>query len=277
MELWLDSMDMVELSEAIRRGRIRGVTTNPTLAKRAGIKTFKEYQERYLAIAGYAYPYPVSYQLTQLPPYRFSYWDALNEGCDMYKLGLLIATYGKVAADPIKALALPNNVLIKVPMMKQDPDMAQLFISQFRSRNIPVNATLVFNLLQAHLAADAGANYVSVFVGRVEDAKKKELGKSREDPTPEKVYGHIQWLLDSIQNMLVKYNYSSKLLVASVRSKLHVEMALKAGAPITTAPWSILKELSQDPLTDAGYDMFSKDAESIGAVKAPKKTKQDTP
>lgn len=277
MELWLDSMDMMELSEAMRRQRIRGVTTNPTLAKRAGIKTLKEYQERYLAIARLAYPYPVSYQLTQLPPYRFSYWDALNEGCDMHRLGLLIATYGKVASDPMKALALPNNVLIKVPMMKQDPDMAQWFISQFRSRNIPVNATLVFNLLQAHLAADAGANYVSVFVGRVEDEKKKQSGKTREDPTSREVYRHIEWLLDSIQNMLVKYNYPVKLLVASVRSKRHVEIALKVGAPVTTAPWNVLKELSQDSLTDAGYDMFSKDTESIGAVEALKEMKQDTP
>ncbi len=277
MELWLDSMDIMDLSEAMRRQRVRGVTTNPTLAKRAGIKTYEEYQERYLAIARLIYPHPVSYQLTQLPPYRFSYWDALNEGFDMHKLGLLVATCGKVAVDPLDALTLPNNVVIKVPMMRQDPDMAQWFISQFRSRNIPVNATLVFNLLQAHLAADAGANYVSVFVGRIEDARKKETGKTREDPTSDEIYRYIEKLLESIQNMLERYHYPAKLLVASVRSKRHVEIALKVGAPVLTAPWKVLQELSQDSLTDAGYDMFSKDAESIGAVEASKETKQDTP
>lgn len=268
MELWLDSAEISEINEVFTLARIKGVTTNPTLAKRAGVKTYDEYRKNYLRIARSMYsagPYPTSYQLVKLPPVH-SIWDTISEGLEIYASGLSMATEGTLFQNIKKPLGLLNNVVIKIPMMKQNSDMSQWLIRQFKNHNIPINTTLVFNLFQAHLAADAGADYVSVFVGRIEDQElenRRVQKQNKNDAPTQEITDFIERFLEEIQNMLVKFSYPAKLLVGSVRHKQHVRSALKVGVPILTAPLKILKELSYDPLTDTGYDLFQKDAPDI--------------
>jgi transaldolase len=264
MELWIDSADVKEISQAKEWGFIKGATTNPTLALRAKVG---DYKEHYFFIAKALNPCPVSYQLTKLPPDYFL-WEAVLEGRDVYEEGnrILVERYKK-----------GNNVVIKVPVMRDN--LWCSVIRDLRRANIPVNTTLVFSCEQALMAAEVGANYVSVFVGRVEDFEKTRLGLKREDPTPASVTKTVQKLLADIHRILQKNHYPTKLLAASIRTKEHVLMAGELGAPIATVPFTVLEEMSRDErgLSEKGYELFRQDAIKIGAVKPREEKKQNTP
>jgi transaldolase len=264
MELWLDSADLKEISEAKDWGFIKGATTNPSLALRAKVGNYKE---QYFFIAKALNPYPVSYQLTKLPPDYFL-WEAVLEGHDVYEEG------NRILVERHKAI---NNVVIKVPVMSENYWCR--VIRDLRRANIPVNTTLVFSCEQALMAAEVGANYVSVFVGRIEDFEKTKLGLTREDPTPVSATSTVKKLLADIQRILQKNHYPTKLLVASIRTKQHVRMAAELGAPIVTVPFKVLEEMSRDErgLSENGYKLFRQDAIKIGTAKPREETKQDTP
>jgi len=253
MEIWIDSADIKEIHEVTSWGFIKGATTNPTLALKAGVT---DYRDCYFYIAKALNPYPVSYQLTQLPP-EHRPWEAEREGRDVYEQGNIVL---------VERHRCVNSVVIKVPVMANN-EWCRI-IRNLRRQDIPVNTTLVFSPEQALMAAEVGANYVSVFVGRVEDFEKTKLGLTRDDPTPDSVTKIIRKLLSDVHKMLCKNRYPTKLLVASVRTKEHMLMAAHLGAPIATVPFKVLETMSRDErgLSEAGYELFRQDALKIGTV-----------
>ena len=108
--------------------------------------------------------------------------------------------------------------------------------------NINVNQTLCFSVNQAILGAHAGATAVSPFVGRLDDA------------------GHDGMeLVRDIVEIYEHYNLKTKVLAASIRHPLHCIMAAKAGAHISTIPFSVFNQMMKHPLTDAGQARFLQD------------------
>lgn len=130
------------------------------------------------------------------------------------------------------------NVVIKVPMTKEGLKAVRLLAK----KNIKCNVTLVFSAAQALLAAKAGAAFVSPFVGRLDD-----IGQNGMD------------LVRSIVNIYRNYEFSTEIIVASVRSVKHVEEAALAGAHIATIPPKVYQELWKHSLTDKGIELFKKD------------------
>ncbi|MCD5407692.1 fructose-6-phosphate aldolase [Candidatus Bipolaricaulota bacterium] len=133
-----------------------------------------------------------------------------------------------------------DNVVIKIPMGL--PGVRA--VKRLAAEGIPTNVTLVFSPVQALWAAKAGATYVSPFVGRIDD----RAGDGME-------------LVAQILGIYENYGFDTQVIVASVRHVRHVVEAALLGAPIVTAPYRVVRQLFDHPLTDLGIERFLADWE----------------
>lgn len=138
---------------------------------------------------------------------------------------------------------IADNIAIKVPLTEAGLKACKALTGD----GTMVNVTLCFSAAQALLAAKAGATFISPFVGRHDD-----VGFSGME------------LISDIRLIYDNYDYATQILVASVRSPMHVVEAAKIGADVMTAPPKIIHQLFKHPLTDAGLAAFLKDWEATG-------------
>ena len=135
-----------------------------------------------------------------------------------------------------------EHVVVKCPMTGEGLRACKSLSEQ----GIPVNVTLVFSSNQALLAAKAGAKYVSPFIGRLDD-----IGHTGMD------------LIKEIKQIFTNYNFSTQILVASVRHPQHVIDAAKTGADVVTLPPTVLGKMLGHALTDKGLKAFLADWEKL--------------
>ncbi len=146
-------------------------------------------------------------------------------------------TESMIEEAQIKASWAPN-VTVKIPATAAGLQA----ISTLSKQNIEINMTLCFSLNQAILGALAGASYVSPFVGRLDDA------------------GHDGMkLIKDIVEVFAHYKLTTQVIAASIRHPLHCVAAAQAGAHIATVPYSVLLQMINHPLTDAGIARFLAD------------------
>jgi len=134
------------------------------------------------------------------------------------------------------------NVVIKVPMT----EAGLVVTKKLSAENIRTNVTLCFSPTQALLAAKAGATYISPFIGRLDDIAT--IGMD---------------LIEQIRVIYDNYDFDTEILVASVRSPIHVRDAAMIGADVVTIPFNVIKQLAKHPLTDIGLEKFLKDWEKV--------------
>ena len=144
-------------------------------------------------------------------------------------------------ADVIRKIA--KNIAIKVPLTPAGLKTCKALSYDGQM----VNVTLCFSAAQALLAAKAGATFISPFVGRLDD-----IGQNGMD------------LISDIRQIYDQYDFSTEILVASVRHPMHIVEAAKIGADVVTAPPKIIWQLFKHPLTDNGISSFLKDWEETG-------------
>lgn len=143
-----------------------------------------------------------------------------------------------------KLARVADNITIKVPLTWDGLKACKYFTS----KDIMVNVTLCFSAAQALLAAKAGATFISPFVGRLDDIGQDGMQ-----------------LIADICTIYNQYeNLHTEVLVASVRSPMHVVHAAKMGADVATIPPSVLKQLVSHPLTDKGLAVFLSDWQKTG-------------
>ncbi|MEM0139410.1 MAG: fructose-6-phosphate aldolase [Ferroplasma sp.] len=215
MKIFIDSAEIDEIREAGEFGLIDGVTTNPSLMMKAakGGKSFKDIATEILkAVDG-----PVSLEVVA------------ENADDMVKQGL-------------KLYGLGNNAVIKIPMTLQGLKAMKIL----SARGIKVNATLIFNAIQALLAARNGAAYVSPFVGRLDDIGEDGMA-----------------VIDQIKTEYTNYEYRTEVLVASIRNPVHVLRAALMGADAVTIPYDVIKKLALHPKTDEGLSRFLSDWKKV--------------
>lgn len=168
--------------------------------------------------------------------------DLVKEICDIVKGPVsaeVISTEFKKMVKEAEALAsLDEHIVVKLPLT-QDGIKATKHVSD---QGINVNVTLVFSPSQALLAAKAGAAYVSPFVGRIDDISNSGMSLVRE-----------------IVQIYENYDYSTEILVASIRHPMHVAEAAKMGAEVATMPYKVFKQLFNHPLSDIGLERFLSD------------------
>jgi len=132
------------------------------------------------------------------------------------------------------------NIVIKLPMTEEGLKATRTLSAE----NIRTNVTLIFSPLQALLAAKAGATYVSPFVGRLDDIGQEGMEG-----------------VEQIRTIFDNYGYTTEIIVASVRSPMHVLNTGLIGADIATIPYSVMQQLAKHPLTDIGIEKFLADWE----------------
>ena len=208
MKFFLDSANLDEIKAAADMGLLDGVTTNPTLfSKEKG-----DWREVAQAICKEC-PGPVS-------------------------LEVVGTTAEAMLAEARDLISFGPNVVVKIPMILEGLKT----VRQLKAADVAVNVTLVFQPLQALMAAKAGATYVSPFVGRIDAIGGDGMG-----------------MVEEVLSIFRNYDLQTQVLVASVRNPLHVVRAALLGADVVTVPFAVLKELARHPLTDSGLEAFLKD------------------
>lgn len=135
-----------------------------------------------------------------------------------------------------------KNVVVKIPMTIDGLKA----VKKLSAEGVRTNMTLVFSPNQALLAAKAGATYISPFIGRLDDIGHEGME-----------------LVEQILTVLRNYDFSSQVIVASIRHPVHVVQAALLGADIATVPFEVLKKMTRHSLTDVGIERFLHDYEKI--------------
>jgi transaldolase len=155
---------------------------------------------------------------------------------------VLATDYEPMIAEAHELAKIAPNIVVKIPLI----EAGIRAVKTLTSEGIKTNVTLCFSPLQALLAAKAGATYISPFVGRLDDI------------------GHDGMeLVEQIVDMYETYDLDTQVLVASVRSPMHVVTALRMRAHVATIPFKVISQLIQHPLTDLGLARFLADAAKI--------------
>ncbi len=208
MKFFIDTGSVNEVRDAAAWGILDGVTTNPSLIAKSGRK--RE--------------------------------DVLKEICSLCKGSVsaeVIATDAETMIKEGRELAkIADNITVKIPMIKDGVKA----IGKLASEGIKINTTLIFQPVQALVAAKAGASMVSPFVGRLDDIGQPGLE-----------------MVSDIVRIFDNYGFDCEVLVASVRHPIHVLEAARMGAHIATMPFSVFEVLCKHPLTDIGLEKFLAD------------------
>lgn len=215
MKIFLDTANIEEIKQGLDWGLVDGVTTNPTLASKESSKG-RGIAEIIREIVRTT-PGPVSVEV--------------------------VATdYENMMKQAHKIVELGSNAVVKIPMTLDGLKA----IKSLKEKRIPVNCTLIFNPLQALLAAKSGAEYVSPFVGRLDDIGEDGMQ-----------------IIEQIKAMFVNYGISTKILVASIRHPVHVLRSAVIGADVVTLPFGVLQKLPSHPKTDEGLKRFLDDWKKV--------------
>jgi transaldolase len=256
MKIFIDSSIVEEIEQAYSYGILDGVTTNPSLIKKAvqsskGKIDMAQYITKILKVARGT---PVSLEVIGT-----TYKDIIKEGLGLYK------RFNKVA----------KNVVVKVPVNPafSEDDGTQFdgikAIKTLSSKRIPINCTLIFTPEQALLAAKAGATYVSPFAGRIDDLlrsnKKLKFDKTAYYPEEGKKGMEDNGIVSGIDlvaqcvEILRYYELKTEVLAASLRNPQQVREAALVGSDIATIPASVIEKLLMHPKTYEGMTNFTKD------------------
>jgi transaldolase len=208
MRFFLDTANVDHIKEANEMGVICGVTTNPSLVAKEG-RDFNE----------------VIKEITSIVDGPISGEVVAEDAAGMIKEGREIA-------------AIHKNMIVKIPMTAEGLKATKVLSSE----GIKTNVTLIFSATQSLLAANAGATYVSPFLGRVDDISM--IGMD---------------LVRDIAEIFAVHGIETEIIAASVRNPIHVIEAAKAGADIATIPFALVMQMLKHPLTDQGLEKFKAD------------------
>ncbi len=173
--------------------------------------------------------------------------DVLEQICTIVKGPVsaeVVATdHAGMIGEAITLLGIADNIIIKLPMTMEGIKTCNVLSHQGHQTNV----TLCFSTAQAIMAAKVGATYVSPFVGRLDDIGQEGMQ-----------------LINEIVDVYRAQQFNTQVLVASVRSPIHVVHAARLGAHVVTLPPSVMKQMIEHPLTDKGLDAFLTDWKDTG-------------
>jgi len=217
MKFFIDTANLDQIKEAHALGILDGVTTNPSLMAKEGIKGEAAIAKHYLDIC------------------------EIVDGGDV-SAEVIATTFNEIVEEGKKLAAIHPSIVVKVPMIKDGVKA----LKYFSDNGIKTNCTLVFSAGQAILAAKAGANYVSPFIGRIDDSN----------------WDGVQ-LIEQIAHIYQIQGFKTEILAASIRSSLHIVKCAEAGADVCTCPLEPIMGMLKHPLTDIGLAKFLEDAKKM--------------
>ncbi len=212
MKFFIDTANLDQIREAEELGILDGVTTNPSLMAKDGVTGRDNILQRYKDIC---------------------------EIVDGDVSAEVIATdLNGILKEADELVALHDNIVVKVPMIKDGVKA----LKKLSDKGIRTNCTLNFSPGQAILAAKAGANYVSPFIGRLDDIS----------------YNGME-LIAQIRRIYDNYGFQTEILAASIRHPMHIIESAEIGADVVTCPLDPIMKLLNHPLTDSGLEKFLAD------------------
>ena len=212
MNFFIDTANLNEIKQAQSLGILDGVTTNPSLIAKEGITGQQNILNHYKNIC-------------QLVNGDVSAEVIATNFEEIIKEGEILAN-------------LHAQIVVKVPIIKEGIKA----INYFSKKGIKTNCTLVFSTGQALLAAKAGANYVSPFIGRLDDISTDGLQ-----------------LIEEIREIYDNYDFETQILAASIRNPMHIIECAKIGADVMTGTLNTITSLLNHPLTNIGLEKFLQD------------------
>lgn len=218
MQIFLDTANIDQIKQAARLGIISGVTTNPSLLSKEATSDYETVTKKICSII----EGPVSVEV-------------LSEDAD----AMIKEARGKAAWAP--------NVNIKIPITAEGLRATSVLSEE----GIKVNMTLCFSANQALLGALAGATYVSIFIGRLDDAGQDGM----------------QVVEDTLAVLANYPELDAQVIAASIRNPMHVTYAAMAGADVATVPYAVLMQMIRHPMTDIGIKRFLADWQSVAEKK----------
>lgn len=212
MKFFIDTANLDQIREAQNLGILDGVTTNPSLMAKEGITGRNNILKHYV--------------------------DICNIVDGDVSAEVIATDYAGMIKEGEELAELHDQIVVKIPMIKDGVKA----IKYFSDNGIRTNCTLIFSAGQALLAAKAGANYVSPFIGRLDDISTDGL----------ELIAEIRLIFDN-------YGFETEILAASIRHTMHVINCAKIGADVMTGPLSSIEGLLKHPLTDIGLQQFLAD------------------
>ncbi len=212
MKFFLDTANLKEIREAQDMGVLDGVTTNPSLMAKEGITGRNNIFAHYKAIC-----------------------DIVD---DNVSAEVIATDFEGMVREGEELAEIDGKIVVKIPMIRDGVKA----LKYFSEKGIRTNCTLVFSAGQALLAAKAGANFVSPFIGRLDDIGSDGMA-----------------LIEQIVQIYDNYGFETEVLAASVRHTTHLIQCAEAGADVVTCPLNVITSLLNHPLTDSGLAKFLSD------------------
>jgi len=291
MKIFIDTAQLDEIEEANSWGVLDGVTTNPSLIKKAVDSQEDVDIEEYIRTICKTVDGPVSLEVIGLTAD-----EMISEGETLYE-----------KFNPVN-----DNVVVKIPVNTNSEDSpgddyeGLKAIKVLSERGIPTNTTLIMKPEQALLAAKAGTDYVSPFAGRIDDFIRANVGLTRGEDYPKGAYHDADWLqhssylnlkdsyrglegedideiymdnqvnenrskitdngvpsgaaaVSSIKRIFSNYSFDTEVLAASLRNSRQVREVAEAGTDVATIPFKVLKEMVNHHKTEEGVVSFAED------------------
>jgi transaldolase len=221
MAIFLDTGKLDDVKRFLRMGVIRGVTTNPTILRKeglaGGIKALKKLET---ALAALIKPLPLSVEVTS------------NHREEMVSQAREFSSWAE-------------NINVKIPIHgpEGEPENLEAVHLLETKHDIRVNVTAMMSAQQGVLAALAGATYVSLFGGRINDLGHDSSGE-----------------IADLRGFIDRLGLKTKIIVGSTREVANVIEWLSAGADIVTVTPALLDKMLVHPYTKETVRMFLEDA-----------------
>lgn len=217
MKIFVDSANLLEIEEALKRGFPAGITTNPSILSREEKGDFREHIKKIIGLLEkYGYRIPLSVEVFSTEPVE------------------MIAQ----AEEFVSHFGFYPEIYVKVPIGWNELAV----IRELRQRDIKVNCTCCMSFNQAVMAARAGANFVSIFYGRIRD-----IGYDAAS------------IVRTTHQVFQEWQVPSEIIVGSIRHIHDINEALMAGANIVTVPPQFFRQMVTHPKTDEAVQQFVTD------------------
>lgn len=227
MGLFLDTGDIDEVRTYHRMGLIRGVTTNPSILLKSGVKGgMSGVKARSIELAKLIAPLPLSVEVTT------------NDREGMLSQGREFAQWAE-------------NINVKITVHGPAGELENLeVVHELETKHdVRVNVTAMMSAQQCFLAAMAGASYVSIFGGRVNNMGYNSVSE-----------------IERLRRLLDRFELRAKIIVGSTREILNIVEWFDAGAHIVTVTPSLVRGALVHPYTKETVQQFLDDAAKLDGI-----------
>ncbi len=219
MKIFIDSANLVEIEEALERGFPAGITTNPSILSKEEKGDYRAHIRKIIGLLEkHGYDIPLSVEVFTTNPSEMI----------------------QQAQEFVREFGSYRNLYVKIPIGWDELGV----IRELRRRSVKVNCTCCMSYNQAVIAACAGANFVSLFYGRIRDIGYDAASVVRQ-----------------VRSTFREWGVQSEIIVGSIRHIHDVNEALQAGANIVTVPPKFFRQLASHPKTDEAVRQFVDDFE----------------